>query len=250
MQHGYFSVHRKILDSPVFTDAGLLKLWIYCLSKATYKERVILVGKQIIHLQPGQFVTGRESLFEDYNKGVKPKQKVSAITLYRWLNTLKNMGNLNIETNSKFSVISIVNWVLYQVSDEQAEQVNEHEVNSKRTASEQQVNTNNKDNKDNKVNKEEKIRVKEFVSLTQKQIDTLTKKYNADGYTQIITILNEYKAKKGKTYDSDYLAITRWVSKRYVEDLQKAAKGGKPIGQSGTSSDQRSAFSEYENVPF
>jgi hypothetical protein len=154
---GWIKLHRKIIDSPVFNEPGMLKLWIYCLMKASHKQREVLIGQQLVELQPGQFITGRNALSDDFNNGAKPKDKVSAITLWRWLQTLEKMGNLNIKTNNKFSVITLDKWGVYQGEEEESEQQNEHQMNNKRTSNEHQMNTNknvnNGNNGENEKNK-------------------------------------------------------------------------------------------------
>ncbi len=63
---------------------------------------------------------------------------------------VRNMGNLTIKTNSRFSLVTIVNYEEYQQSAREVEQPVEQPVNSRRTAGEQPVNTNNNDNNSNK----------------------------------------------------------------------------------------------------
>jgi DnaD/phage-associated family protein len=131
---GWIKLHRKIIENPIFSDPFLLKLWIYCLVKASHKEHDQLVGNQIVHLQPGQFITGRQSLHEDYNKDMKPAQKVAESTLWRWLNNFEKWQKVNIKKTNKFSIITILNWDSYQESEQQ--------VNIKWTSNEQQMDTN------------------------------------------------------------------------------------------------------------
>lgn len=142
MQQGWVSLHRKIIHNPIYSNANMLKLWIHCLLKASHSEHEQLVGNQLIKLEKGQFITGRKSLYLEFNQGVKPKEIVSEATLFRYLKVFQSSKMLNIKTTSKYSVISILNWSEYQ----QSEQI----MNSKRTADEQQMNTNNNVNKDNK----------------------------------------------------------------------------------------------------
>jgi hypothetical protein len=58
--------------------------------------------------------------------------------IYRFVEHLKNAGNLNIKPNNKFSVISIINWDTYQGEEEENEQQLKQQVNNNRTTSEQQ----------------------------------------------------------------------------------------------------------------
>ncbi|MEH6944385.1 replication protein, partial [Bacillus sp. JJ722] len=132
------------MNNPVWQDPRLLKLWMLCLLEASHKEHEMLVGKQLVKIQKGQFITGRESLSKSYNEGAKKSDHVSESTLWRWLQWLEKNEFLNIKSSTKYSVITIKNWDLYQQ--------NEQQMNNKWTASEQQMNTNNNGNKGNNVN--------------------------------------------------------------------------------------------------
>ncbi|WP_346207647.1 hypothetical protein NSS91_16215 [Caldifermentibacillus hisashii] len=131
---GWIKLHRKLLENPIFNDPHLLKLWVYCLLKATHKEHKQIVGKQMVELQPGQFVTGRFILAEEYNKGAKPKDIVSDRTLWRWLKFLEECEFLSIKPTTKYSVVTINNWDKYQENDQQ--------MSSKCPANVQQMSTN------------------------------------------------------------------------------------------------------------
>lgn len=135
---GWIKLHRKITESAIFSDPDLLRLWILCLSKAAYKERVVLVEKQEVLLLPGQFVTGRFSLHQDYNAGVPPRKKIKDTTLWSWLKRLETYGNLDIKSFNKYSVVSIVKWNDYQETLTTEPQ----QTDNKLTAEPQQTDTN------------------------------------------------------------------------------------------------------------
>lgn len=103
-----------------------------------------------------------------------------------------------------------------------------------------------------KKSKDIKISVSSHVQLTQKQINTLTKKYGEQGFKQIVYILNDYKQRSGKTYESDYLAINRWVVKRYLEDLQKVARTGANRNESviPLQRNRRDIIAESASLPY
>lgn len=151
---GYIALHRKIIDSWIWQDPEFYRLWSYCLIKASFKEREIFLGQQIVKLNPGQFVIGREKLEEAMNIGLKNKR--TAVTWWRRLQKLEKAQMLNIKSYNKFSVVTIENWGFYQGSDIENEQQNEQQTNNKRTTDVQQTITNNKDNKDNKEKKDNK----------------------------------------------------------------------------------------------
>ncbi|EAF0539815.1 hypothetical protein LG096_002881, partial [Listeria monocytogenes] len=157
---GYIALHRKIIDSWIWQDPEFYRLWSYCLIKASFKEREIFLGQQIVKLNPGQFVIGREKLEEAMNVGLKNKR--TAVTWWRRLQKLEKAQMLNIKSYNKFSVVTIENWGFYQGSDIENEQQNEQQTNNKRTTDVQQTITNNKDNKEKNDNKDNNKRQNKF----------------------------------------------------------------------------------------
>jgi hypothetical protein len=135
---GWIKLHRKIRNNPVFSDIHLLRLWIICLTEVTHKEREQIVGRQVVNLLPGQFVTGRFDLQGLYNRGLSSEQQKSPYTVWRWLTTLQDLDFLSIKSSNKFSVVTVVKWSEYQ----SCEQQNEQQTSNKRAANEQQVSTN------------------------------------------------------------------------------------------------------------
>lgn len=114
-----------------------------CLLKASHTERKQVVGNQVIILEKGQFVTGRVSLTMDYNRDVIGTERVSEQTLWRWMKFLEKEGMLSIKSTTKFSVITVVNWNIYQISGQE----DESQMNNKLATNEFLLNTNNNVNK-------------------------------------------------------------------------------------------------------
>ena len=152
-QSGWIKLHRKLLDNPlVMKDSEYFQVWVYLLLKASHAEYPVYFGGEKINLLPGQLITGRKKIAADTG--------IDESKVFRILKALKNEQQIEQQVSSRNSLISIVRWSDYQ----NCEQQNAQQVNSNRTASEQQVNTNknikniknvknvkkdkNKDNKD------------------------------------------------------------------------------------------------------
>ena len=131
----WLKLNRSILTSTVFENPRLLKVWIWCLCKASHKDHDQLVGMQMVHLKPGQFIYGRKAASEEL--------KIPESTTNNYIHQLQRMGNLNIKSNNKYSVITIKNWRFYQGMDSKSKQQNGQQMNNKQTTNEQQMNTNN-----------------------------------------------------------------------------------------------------------
>lgn len=146
MTQGFISLHRKLMENPIWSDPYYLKLWMYCLFTASHKEHEQLIGNQMIKLQRGQFVKGRFSLAEDMNKGMKPKQKLNDKTWWRYLENLEKWGMLTIKSTNKYSVITIDKYDFYQDVFSKTDQQKSNSCPS----NDQQMSTNNNGNNGNK----------------------------------------------------------------------------------------------------
>jgi hypothetical protein len=160
---GYISVHRKLMNSAIWSDPNYLKLWLYCLFKASHKEHELLVGNQMVKLSRGQFITGRKKLTEEMNEGVKPEQKLSEKSWERHLKNLEKWQMLTIEVTNKFSLVTVGKYDFYQGGAIESDQVNDQQVTNSCPTSDQQLTTNNNGNKGNNDNKESKTLIHEKV---------------------------------------------------------------------------------------
>ena len=114
MNRGYVKVYRKTKESRVFQNEGLFKVWMWCLLKANHKGAwvPIKVGRSTMEvwINPGQFVFGRKKAAKEL--------KMKASTVWKRIKKLENMRNCDIKSNSKYSIITIINWNTYQGHEE------------------------------------------------------------------------------------------------------------------------------------
>lgn len=110
MYRGWISLWRKLIDSRIFQNEGLLKVWIWCLLKASRIERWIPVktgrGETEVFLKPGQFIYGRKSAAKEL--------KMNPETVRKRMNKLKSLENITIESTKQYSIITVLNWGSYQ----------------------------------------------------------------------------------------------------------------------------------------
>jgi hypothetical protein len=139
---GYIKLARCLLNKPIFQNEKLLKVWIWCLMKASHKEHTQLVGLQKITLKPGQFITGR-------NAGAQ-QLKMKPSTFWDYIQWLKENQSLDIESDNQKSVITLVNWDQYQVSTVKSDS----ETDNKATAKQPRSDTNKNGNKEKNDKKE------------------------------------------------------------------------------------------------
>jgi len=135
MNQGYIKLYRKTVDNTIIRNPQLLQFWVWCLLKATHKEIEIHVGKQIVKLNPGQFIFGRKAAAAEL---FSTEMKIRGC-----LKSLQNSQNISSKSNheidqkvttkitNKFTILTICNWELYQNDEEEDNQLNNQQTTNK-----------------------------------------------------------------------------------------------------------------------
>jgi hypothetical protein len=123
MNRGYVRLWRKSLDAGWIKNHKLWAFWSYCLMKASHKEYDAIVGLQVVHLIPGQFIFGRRKASEETGLTEREIRTIIAFLI--------NCGNLTIKTTNKYSIITIVNWHIYQPQEIENDQLNDKQMSNK-----------------------------------------------------------------------------------------------------------------------
>lgn len=114
MNRGYVRLWRKVQDSAVFQNEGLLKVFIWCIVRANYQETWVSVrtgkGFTEVRLSPGSFIFGRHSAAKEL--------KMPAGTVWKRMLKLEKLEILDIQRDTHYSIIHIINWPIYQAEVE------------------------------------------------------------------------------------------------------------------------------------
>lgn len=134
---GYIRLNRKILEWEWYTDKNTKILFIHCLLKANWKD-----GRFLGHDIPrGSFATSVNSLADE--TGLSIQQTRTALA------HLQSTGEITIKTSSKYSVVTVVNYDLYQDDNKQDNKQSTCQDEDEQQTSNKQVTTIEKDKKDN-----------------------------------------------------------------------------------------------------
>jgi len=198
MNRGYIHLWRKSLDAGWIKNHELWAFWSWCLLKATYREYDAIVGLQRVHLKPGQFVFGLKKASQETGLSIRQIRTI--------LDFLKKAENLTIKTTNKFSIITIINWDIYQGSETQNDTQNDKQP------------TNNRQHtriKSIKSIKRESVKTlaPENFSITDKSIEYARQKgFTGDLETLTERFLNHHRA-KGSKFASWESAWKNWLLK-------------------------------------
>ena len=131
MNEGYIKLWRKSLDSIVFQSPELWHLWSYCLMRANHSEQFVSIrtgrGLTEAKILSGQFIYGSKSAAIDLRKKWQ--------TTHNRMKKLEKYGNIEMQSKTHYSIITICNWDVYQVDKLKIE-------NPKEKPNENQIETN------------------------------------------------------------------------------------------------------------
>lgn len=208
---GWIKLHRDIQETLYYKKSEHIHLWVHLLVRANHKGCDILFNGKKITLNPGQFITSRNKLSEE--TGIEESK------IERILSCFKSEQQIEQQGKSKSRLITIINWDKYQKNEQQ----NEHEMNSKRTASEHRQECNNNNNEKKEYSTDSKIFLKptEDEVLNEMCIKAKEKNLIFDCKKEAVKFWNYYESvgwcvgkKKMKSWRA---ALSGWVS-RSVEN--------------------------------
>lgn len=106
MTNGWIKLQRGLLEHGIFQDSDLLRVWVYCLLQASYRTVQLPIGRQVIQLQPGQLLFGR--------KAFSQRLQMSEGQLRHVMQQLVDFGSIAVMATNRYSIVTIVNWTVYQ----------------------------------------------------------------------------------------------------------------------------------------
>ncbi|HET6556034.1 MAG TPA: hypothetical protein VFG54_01895 [Prolixibacteraceae bacterium] len=132
MDQGWVKLYRQLMLSKVFAIPTALKIWIWCLIKASHIGRYVALkvgkGETVVKLLPGQFIYGRSKAEEEL--------LIDGCTIDNWIAKFESEEYdqmVSREPSSQYSIITVCNWETYQggfLEDEQP-------INNQSTTNEQ-----------------------------------------------------------------------------------------------------------------
>ena len=121
---------RKSLDAGWLKNHKLWSFWSWCLMKASHQEYDQIINYQTVRLVPGDFIFGLNSASKELRMSI---QSIRTILIF-----LEQKKNLRRKTTNKFSIVSIINWDIYQSE----EQTTNKQLTNKQQTTNKQLTTN------------------------------------------------------------------------------------------------------------
>lgn len=108
---GWIKLHRGIFDHWIASDPDYFCVWLRMLTEANFEDKKHLFNGSLLEIKRGQIIFGLEAW--------SAKTGVTIAKLRKLLEMLENDKMINRQKTNKYSLISIVNYALYQDDDRQ-----------------------------------------------------------------------------------------------------------------------------------
>lgn len=185
---GWICLYRKIMECKIWESNEKFdkrSAWISLLLKANHKDTTVLIGNSVMEIKKGSFITSEVKLAEEWKWNRK--------TVRAFLKMLENDKMIVKKSTTKYTIISIVNWDMYQIQEHQDTQ---QSIQQSTQQSNIKMDTDN--NINNNINNNE-----------QKQI--LLEHFNL--------IWEKYPNKKGKAKAIEY--YLQWIKGRSIAGITR-----------------------------
>ena len=130
-EKGWVKIHRKLLENPISSKPEYFSVWVHLLLMANHKPTSFIWNCKKQELKEGQLLTGLKALSRETG--------VSQGTLYRILKYLEREGQIKMQTTTKYTVITILNWEKYQENEKQNEMKMKWKCNENEKQNEKQT---------------------------------------------------------------------------------------------------------------
>lgn len=194
---GYISLHRDIKSHWVWEEKPFSRgqAWIDLLLQANHQDAKFPLGKEIVEVKRGSFITSEVKLMERWGW--------SNTKVRNFLLLLENDNMIIKKTDRKKSTLTICNYNVWQDSEK-----------CKKSEKKVKKNTNNNVNNENK-----KTIYGKFVSMTEEEYQKLCERFGEQNTKDMIERMEIYCGSNGKTYTDYYLTAIGWFKRD--EDKRK-----------------------------
>lgn len=99
------------MENEIFFSNLGLRIWLWCLLKANWKDGSFPIGNKIVYVARGEFITGSLKATSEL--------RVSRTTFWRWIERLEVGHYIRTSKTRKYTIITIVNWNTYQQENDE-----------------------------------------------------------------------------------------------------------------------------------
>lgn len=205
---GYFKLWRELFTKPIWLNSTPEQktIFVTLLAMANFSEKEWEWKGEKFKADRGEFVTSLDSIARNCGKGITIQNVRTALKRF------ENLGFITNESTKTGRLITIVNWEVYQSSDDESNK----EDNKDLTKSQQRPNKDLTPREEGKKDKKDIYISVKHLSLTEDEYNKLITTYGKRSVDNKIEYMKDYP--KLKNYTSMYRTLNNWL-KRDVDKI-------------------------------
>lgn len=210
LENGYIVLSRKICNWRWYQDKNTLCLFIHLILQANYEPHDF----RNITVNRGQLVSSYKQLSNELNMSIQSVRTA--------LEHLKSTGEVTIKSYNKYTVFTVNNYDLYQLTNTQTNNqstINQQATNIQLTTMEERRRKNKKDKKSSSMSVTEKN------LISDDEYADLLKLTDGKKLNKYIDKVNKWQNRNNKKINNPFETIKKWI----VEDNKNENKNQKTV---------------------
>lgn len=210
------------MDNPIVCkDADHYAVWGYIMHYAAHAPSDVLFNGRRITLQPGQLITGRHVIAKKFG--------ISDSKVKRILQLFESDQQIDRQRSSTSSLISVINWELYQCPDQQ----NDQQVTSERPASDQRVTTIQEDKKIRTIRSNKKDRGESDLKTSEEKEKSCAKKETSPAFEKFRKWISENAPNVGRLKEpfteDEFMKLKQDFPIEQIQEILQDMHNWKPL---------------------
>lgn len=218
---GWISLHRKMQNNILWQDKPFAKgqAWIDILLSVNHKENEVLLGNEVVKVEPGEMITSIRKLCDRWGW--------SNTKVKNFLKLLTNQEMISYKSDTKKTVVKVLNYSDYQGLDNCKNDAKTYQKHNQNTSKTHQKHTNNNVNND-LIMKNNENKKKKFKIFFEENVDKF-ENYLQQMSEAVILKACKISVEKDKPLAYCRAVLNDWTQKGIedIDDLKTAAKNAK-----------------------
>lgn len=213
MSSGWVKVDRDLLDSWLWEDAEVCRVWLYLLLKANYEDRPQMIGGKLTTIKRGECFKSVRCISEQ--TGVSVKKVRASLEVLERANIITRKGQAMGQTFSLvgYGVEPLPGQAIGYTKDTHLGEPLGIPLGTQGSTYKEYIEPRNKKEEENRINNSKTAFGRnQNVYLTGEEIGKLIDDFGYEAAMAKIETESAWKVKKGAEIDNDYSLIRKWLA--------------------------------------
>jgi len=214
MSSGWVKVERDLLDSWLWEDAEICRVWLYLLLKANYEDKKQMIGGKLTTIKRGECFKSVRCISEQ--TGVSVKKVRASLEVLERANLITRKGQAMGQTFSLvgYGVEPLPGQAIGYTKDTHLGEPLGTPLGKQGSTYKEYIESRNKNEEENRINNSNSKAAfgrNRNVYLTTEEFEDLAEEFGYEAAMEKIETESAWKVKRGAEIDNDFALIRKWL---------------------------------------